>query len=141
MAGRKITVNLPASVVKNRLRGDGVVEDYAEEILRLIEEDIQDAMENEKTSVITEIGTNFSVPNMSNMAAQRDIYYLVCNALIKADYSPRLLCNGVRSETQRVFILTKWRTPIDEEHEKYKDEFLSKITISVNTSKSRSKRK
>lgn len=131
MAGRKICVNLSSSVVKDKLRGDGYIEDYAEEILRDIEFDIEDAIENERTSVITEISTNFNVPNMSNKIAQRDIYYLVCVALIKAGYSPKLLCQGNRSNTQRVFILTKWKDFINSEHDKYKDEFLSKITISV----------
>ncbi len=131
MAGRRIRVNLPISVLKDKLRGDGYIEDYAEEILRDIECDIEEAIENERSSVITEVDTIFNVPNMSNSAAQRDIYYLVCVALIKAGYSPKLLCQGVKSETQRVFIMTKWKDLINLEQDKYKDEFLSKITISV----------
>lgn len=133
MSGKKVRVRLHANRIREKARGSGEVEKYAQEALELISEDIENALENEEKYAETEISTTFTVPYMSQKDAQRDIYYLIGQALIKSGYYPLIRFQGSRAENQRVFVYTSWETKQEEQHVKYKDEFLRQITMKPKT--------
>ena len=128
MADKRVRVKLPAIKVREMANGNGEVENYVREILPLIEEDIENALENEETHAMTEINTIFDVPYMKNSNAQRDVYYLMCQVLIKAGYYPELIFQGKKAENQRVFVVTRWKSHKEDEANDYKTHFLKQIT-------------
>lgn len=121
---------VPAYHIAKRSRGDGLIEDEVNEILSVINEDIQQALELEKYSATTEIPTNFAIPEMSPARAQKFIYYHVLRALRKAGYVPKIRFVGTRAESQQVFIHTKWFTKEDEEFEDYMNKYIQAHDVS-----------
>ena len=134
---KKIKIKIPAAKIREITHGQGEIEQYVNELLTLIEEDIENAIENQQQFAMTELNTIFDVPYMSNKDAQRDIYYLMAQALIKAGYYPRIKYLGTKAENQRVFVYTRWNTAEDVTINKYKDTFLKQIAIKPNTYESR----
>jgi len=132
MSGKRVKVRIPACRVRERTSGMGFIEDYVNEIIPLVEEDIENAIENEKNYSYTEIDTLFDIPYMSNKDAQRDVYYLLAMVLIKAGYYPEYRMDGRKSETQKVYILVRWKNIKDAQNDTYKDDFLRQITKATN---------
>lgn len=130
----KVRIRIPAHKVKERTRGAVEIAEYVNEAIALIEEDIENAIENQQSMAITEINTSFDIPCMSNRDAQRDIYFLIGQALIKAGYFPLIEYIGEKSEDQRVFVYTRWNTEKDVEVNDYKDQFLKQITVKTKKS-------
>ena len=133
MSGKKVRVKLHASRIREKARGGGEIEEYAQEILDNVSEDIEDALENEEKYSKTEVGTIFDVPCMSLADAQRDVYYLACQALVKSGYHPLIKFGGNTADSQHVFIYTSWETKQDEHNSNYKDDFLRQITMKPRT--------
>lgn len=125
----RIRVKLPASLVRNRTLGSSDIEEYAQEIISLIEEDIENALERRENNCTTEIGANFDVSYMKNADAQREIYYLVMKSLIEAGYYPKIYIHGRKAERQKVFMITNWNSRKDRELVSYKDKFLRQNTV------------
>lgn len=104
--------------------GDGFIEDYVNELLCVIEEDIKLAIDNKRNFSRTEVPTNFNVPSMPNWRAQKHIYFHTLRALKSAQYFPTILIQGAKSESQQVFIYVKWFSKEDEEMEMYMDKYI-----------------
>lgn len=116
---------IPAHHFRAKSSGDGIIRDYVIEFLRLIEDDIAQSIENDRTNSKTEIATYFDVPGMVNSRAQRHIYYHILTALRKAKYIPTIEIKNVRSDKQIVFIHVTWLTKEDTDHENYMDRFIN----------------
>jgi len=130
---------IPAYHISKRSRGCGVVEDYVNEILSVINDDIEQALEQEKHFAVTEVQTDFQICEMRQDRAQKFVYYHVLRALRKAGYYPKIRFDGVRSQSQRVFIYVKWFSKQDCEYEEYMNKYIiahdisKKITTSNET--------
>lgn len=133
MSGKKVRVRLHANRIREKARGGGEIEEYAQEALDIISEDIEDALENEDKYSKTEISTFFDVPYMTPKEAQRDVYYLIGQALLKSGYHPLIEFSGKTTDTQKVFVYISWETKQDEQHSSYKDDFLKQITMKPKT--------
>ena len=133
MSGKKVRVRLHANRIREKSRGDGEIEVYAQEILDNISEDIEDALENEESYAKTEVGTIFDVPCMTPKEAQRDVYFLTTQALVKSGYHPLIKFEGDTADVQKVFIYTSWEIIQDKQHTNYKDDFLRQITMQPKT--------
>ena len=125
-------VIIPAYRVREKIKGGGEIECYVNQTLKLLEGDIEDALENEKLYAVTELDTVFDIPYMKNQDAQRDVYFHIAQALIKASYIPRIMFYDKKNQSQRVFMLTTWVSKEDKEIDKYKDDFLKAISIKPN---------
>ena len=125
----KIRIMIPAYRIIEKTKGCGEIEKYVNENLALIEADIENALENEETMSVTELGTTFDVPYMNNQQAQRDVYFHTAQALVKAGYLPMMKFAGKLAQVQRVFIVVRWKTREAVQIDDYKDEFLRQITI------------
>ena len=128
MKRNQVKFKLPVDIIKEKTKGVGRVEEYAQEQLQLIEACINDAIENEKQSCKIELDTHFEVPYMSFQIAQRNVYYLIAQTLIKAGYQPRLVF-GNRNREQMVVLYIYWVNELDKQNEQYKDDFLKRITV------------
>lgn len=131
MSRKKIHIKIPAELARKKTLGEGVVEDHVNELIRIIEQDIEDAIQEHKNNIITELGTNFDVPNMNKQDAQRDVYFLLAQALKQAGYSIELIIKGEKNNDQCVYMKVQWTNAKYNEMNKYKDEFLKSISRRV----------
>jgi hypothetical protein len=115
---------IPAYRFKLKSSGDGIIQDYVNEILRMIEDDMKQSIESEQTRCRTEISTLFDIPGMTNGRAQRYIYYHVLRALRKEGYIPAIDIKNVSPSEQHVYIHVTWFTKEDTEYEAYMDKFI-----------------
>lgn len=115
---------IPAYHFKKYSHNDIIIEEYVNDSLRVIEEDIQHAFDNEKTMAVTEIPTIFDVPGLTNARAQRFVYFHILRSLEQAKYIPRIEICQNRSDVQRVFIHITWITQKDKSMEQYMDKFI-----------------
>jgi hypothetical protein len=115
---------MPAWTAVRRSIGDDIINDHVADILAVIEDDINQAIDNRHVSSRTEIPTTFSIPTMTNAKAQMYIYFHVLNTLKKVQYYPTIAFEGKKSETQKVFINVKWHSKEDEEAEAYMNKFI-----------------
>jgi hypothetical protein len=119
---------LPAYKLRKQSKGDGFIEDYVNDILGLIEDDIEQAIERKELQAKSEIPTNFDIPHMANKKAQMYIYFHTMKALKTAEYIPRLELVG-GDHKQKAYMHTKWITKDDVEQEKYMNEFLKAHSV------------
>jgi hypothetical protein len=115
---------IPAYHIKAQHLGDSAIEEYTNDILSTIGDDVREAIDREQTSCRTEIPTLYSVPGMNNSRAQRYVYFHVLRALKKAHYIPHIQIKNIRAEEQKVFIHTSWLTKEDRDMEHYMDKFI-----------------
>jgi hypothetical protein len=125
----KIRVVIPAYRIAEKIKGCGEIEKYVNQHIELIEADMENALENEEPFSITELDTTFNVPYMNNKQAQREVYFHTAQALVKAGYRPQLKFLGKLAQTQRVFLVLRWKAKEEKQIDDYKDEFLRQITI------------
>lgn len=118
-----------ADEIRQTVRGSGFVEEQAYDILLVIEQDIERAIENKKDSAITEIATNIDIPPMKRLDAQRAVYYKILKELRDSGYTPRIEIRGTREGEQQVFIHTTWRTELDETQDQVMDNFIKQHSI------------
>jgi hypothetical protein len=117
---------IPAYRIMEQVTGVGFIEDYINDILPVIADDIQSAIESpeKKNYSTTEIPTMFDVPGMTNQRAQLYIYFHLLLALKKAKYHPKINVKGANPRTQRVYIHVVWFSTEDIEMEKYMNKFV-----------------
>ena len=115
---------VPASIIRRRAKGDGILEEYVYDILKVIEADVKTAMEKGKDESRTEIQTEFNIPPLPRVKAQRRVYYYLMKELTMCDYRPEIDIVGSKSGMQRVYIYVKWMTEDDEDEESYMDQFI-----------------
>jgi hypothetical protein len=115
----KHQIIIPAYHFKKYTQSDSIIEEYVNDALRVINEDIQNAFDNEKTSAITEISTMFDVPGLTHARAQRYVYFHILQALEQAHYIPR-----IEIQEKRVFMHITWITKEDRSAELYMDKFI-----------------
>lgn len=119
----------PASLVRRRAKGGGVVEEYVNDILKVIEDDVEKALEAGKDVARTEIQTEFHIPPLTRVNAQRRVYYHLVKELTMSDYTPKIEIIGNKSGAQKVYIHTKWNTHDDDDERDYMDQFLKAHSI------------
>jgi hypothetical protein len=119
---------IPAYKLRKQSKGDGFIEDYVNDNLGLIEDDIIQANERKELYSVTEIPTNYDIPYMDNARAQKHIYFHTMKALKAAEYKPRLQLEG-NDHRQKAYIHIKWITKDDVDQEKYMDEFLTAHSV------------
>jgi len=119
---------IPAVKLRKQSKGDSFIEDYVNDILGLIEDDIILANERKELYSRTEVPTNYDVPFMSNARAQKYIYYHTLKALKSAEYIPRLQLDG-KTHNQKAYIHIRWITKDDIDQERYMDEFLTAHSV------------
>lgn len=122
---------IPAYKIKKKASGNGYLEDYVNEILPVIEDDIQKVIDSveKKDYSMTEIQTTFDIPGMSNKRAQMYVYFHLLRALEKAKYFANIKILGDKPSNQKVFIYVKWFSKDDIEMEKYMNKFIQSKTI------------
>lgn len=128
---RNIPHIIPAYKIIEQVSGASYIEDYVNEILPVIEDDIKLAIENpdKRNFSITEIQTVFDIPNMSNSRAQMYVYFHLLRALKKSEYFPRIRIENNNSTHQKVFIYVKWFSKEDIELEHYMNEYIQAHTL------------
>lgn len=116
---------IPAYKIVEQVQGSGFIQDYVNEILPVIADDIQAAIDSpeKKNHSITEIQTVFDVPGMDNKRAQMYVYFHLVRALKKSEYFPKIKFSGTRTNP-RVYIYVKWFSSEDIEMEKYMNDFI-----------------
>jgi len=120
---------IPAYRFKQQSSGDGIVQDYVNDILRVIEDDMKQSLDNERTQSKTELATYFDVPGMNNNRAKMHIYFHILTALKKAGYVPRLEQIKLAPDREMVYLHVTWFTKEDTSHEDYMDKFVKFHTI------------
>ena len=121
---RSVPNIIPAYHIVQQAKGDGFIEDYVNENLLVIQDDISQAVDNKLNYASTEVPTVFDVPGMTNSRAQMYVYFHILKALKQAEYFPRIKIIGNKSENQRVMIYVKWLSKEDVEMEKYMNKFI-----------------
>src|SRR6185437_3878050 len=124
---------IPAYQIMDQVQGGDYIQDYVNEILLVIEEDIQNAIDSpdKKRYSVTEIQTMFDVPDMANKDAQRSVYYYLIRALKKAEYFPTIEFDKSKRNNPRVFMHVGWFSKEDIEAEKYMDSYILKNSTIV----------
>ncbi len=117
---------IPAYKIIDQVKGKGFIEDYVNDLLPVVEEDIKKVIDetNKQNFSITELPTTFDIPGMDNRRAQLYIYFHLIRALKKSKYFPKLKIEGDDSKTQRVYLYVKWLSDDDVELEKYMNAFV-----------------
>lgn len=126
MSRRRKTLIQPASKIREKARGNGMVDDLAADNLLVIETDIEKAMNNGADKSVTEIATSFSIPPMTREDAQRAVYYRILKELRDAEYTPRIEFRGKKEGEQRVFMHVKWVKPTEEDQKQVMNEYIAK---------------
>jgi hypothetical protein len=134
---QKITRIIPACRLKRLAAGAGEIEDYVNDILLVIEDDMRDAMEYKRSSSVTEIQSHFEVPNMSPKKSQMFVHYYLLTALRQAGYEPHLEVTSPDLATQRTYIHVRWVTREDIELELQMKNFIRAHTITPKLTKSK----
>ena len=125
----KIKVMIPAYHVREKTRGAYEIAGFVNQMLSLVEADIEDAIENEYPFAQTELDTDFVVPFMNNVTAQRKVYYNLAQTLVKANYTPRFLFINKKAEKQRVILYTTWKLKQEDAMDEYENQFIKSITV------------
>jgi hypothetical protein len=115
---------IPAYHFKSRSAGDGVIEDYVNDILRVIEDDMKQAIDNDLTRSRTEVSIYYEVPGMDNARAKKHIFFHTLRALRKAGYIPTLEEIAGPKNSPRAYIYVTWMTKEDTDYEEYMDRFI-----------------
>lgn len=125
---------IPAYKIVDAVKGSGFIQDYVNEILPVIEDDIQVTINSpeKKNYSITEIPTMFNVPGMSNARAQKYVYFHLLRALKKSKYIPKIDIRGTDPKSQKVFIYVSWFSKEDIEMEKYMNKFIQAHSLNYN---------
>jgi hypothetical protein len=126
---KEFTRMIPAYHFKAKSSGDGIIQDYVNDILRIIEDDMKQAIEDDKTNTKTEVSCYFNVPGMENTRAQLHIYYHVIKALRRAGYIPRIEIIKDKNQNKKVFVLTTWLTKEDNEMENHMFNYILKHKV------------
>lgn len=117
-------INTHSKVIRKKANGDGYIEDEIANILRIIQDDIDMAVEGKRTKSITPIPTNFEIPTMEPERAQKHIYYFVLESLCKCDYTVKIEIEGRTLGEQRAWIHVEWLNDGDRKAEEYMDKFI-----------------
>jgi hypothetical protein len=132
---------IPAYKIIEQVQGKGFIEDYVNDLLPVIEDDIKKVIDeaNKQNFSVTELPTTFDIPGMDNRRAQLYIYFHIIRALKKSNYFPKLKIEGDNSKTQRVFVYVKWFSNDDLELEKYMNSFVKAHSFKDKTLKEKIK--
>jgi hypothetical protein len=120
---------IPAYRFKQQSSGDGVIQDYVNDILRVVEDDMKQSIEDEKTCSKTELAIYFDVPGMNNSRAKLHIYFHILAALKKAGYTPRLEILRLNIDKEIVFLHVTWLSKEDTSYEEYMVQFVKAHSI------------
>jgi hypothetical protein len=118
-----------AKEVRSIMNGDGEIEEYVNEILGMLNDEIKDAIEKCHDNVTLSLRTLFDVPKMKNADVQLSVYYWISTTLEKAGYKVRFMFQGNKSETQKVFITIRWFKKQDTDMKKYMSDHIKSHTI------------
>lgn len=121
---------IPAYQIIEQVSGRRYLEEYVNDILSVINDDIQDTINDpdQKTHSVTQLQTNFDVPCMDNKRAQMYIYFHILKALTKLDYKPKIKMSG-KGRDQKVFIYVRWLTKENLILEKHMNQYIQKHII------------
>jgi len=123
--------NFPkASAIRKTAKGAGYVEDYIRDVLNLIKDDILAAVERRATESVTAMPTDFSIPTMDPIEAQRMVYYYVAKKLESPDlgYVVSYVYSGQNTENQKWWIKVRWLTENDNAARQYMDQYIKSRT-------------
>jgi hypothetical protein len=132
--GKKTRI-IPAYHFKKEHIGDGEVNDYVNDLLGTIEDDMQQAVENELNSSKTELGTLFKVPGLSIDKARLYVYYHLIKALRNAGYTPRLERLTKLNGELVMFIHVTWLSKKDTSREKYMTDYVNHYSMTPSAKK------
>ena len=93
-----------AADIRRKAKGAGFVEDFIRDILALIKDDILAASERCSSEAITELPTDFNIPTMKPIEAQRQIYYFIAKQLESNGFIPTFSQTGKNTENQKWWI-------------------------------------
>lgn len=119
-----------ASEIRRTAKGAGYVEDYIRDVLNLIKDDILAAVERRDTESVTALPTDFSIPTMDPIEAQRMVYYYVAKKLESPDlgYMVNFVFKGQNTENQKWWIRVRWLTENDNAARQYMDQYIKSRT-------------
>ena len=113
-----------ANVVMNRISTRKDIEDYVNDILNTIEDEIFKAAEiHQLTSIKIELPTVFTVAGISNKDAQLQIYYSLIESLEESGYETKIEFKN------RVYIHLSWKKKEDNKSKEFMDKFIKKHAI------------
>lgn len=115
-----------AQSLARKTKGQGVVHEHVYDLLNIVEEDINTAIEHNLQSSLTELPVYFDIPGMTNKRAKKYIYFHLLKALEKAGYSPKLKFNGNNPENVKAFVKVQWLSSEDLAMEDYMSNFINK---------------
>lgn len=122
-------MSLPkASEIRKKAKGFEYIKDYIRDIISTITDDIYAAVERRETEAITELPTDFDIPTMNPVDAQRHIYYYVAKMLEDNEYIPTYFKTGKTRETQKWWMRTRWFTENDDAARNYMDQYIKSRT-------------
>jgi hypothetical protein len=139
MASRKGII--PAYKFRKDSSGDEFIGDHVNDILGLVEDEVVKAINEERRKCKVEIPTDFEVPYVSRVDAQKRVYFHVIKALKQAEYTAMIQFDGENSNKQKVYIHATWMTKEDSEQDKYMEDFLAAHSVSEKRKKEKRRRK
>ncbi len=129
-----------AEALRKQMRGDEDAEEYVNELLGNIEDEIHRARDRFENVAQVEIPVYFHIPYVDHISAQRIVYFHTCKALEEAGYSPRLILEDANSPKPRTFIVVTWTSNRDIAEKKYMDDYLQSHTVKRTTVKEKRKK-
>lgn len=120
---------IPAKNIKSISHGDGLIEEYVNEILDAANDKLEYAIENGLDTVILEMRTLFDIPRMKNADVQPRVYFWVLKSLEEAGYKVKIVFQGTKAESQKVFLIIKWFGKQDDKLKSYMDKYIKKHTV------------
>lgn len=126
---------IPAYYFKAKSLGDGDIQAHVNANLKIIEDDMQTAIENEQTFSRTELSSCYDVSGMNRARACKHIYYHVIQALEQAGYTPRINVKKRLHGRQEVWLYVTWLSKKETIDEQYMTDFIESHRIITKTRK------
>jgi len=122
-----------AEALRKQMRGDEDAEEYVNEILGNIEDEIHRARDRFENIAQVEVPVYFHIPYVDHVNAQRIVYFHTCKALEEAGYNPRIVLENANSPKPRSFFIVTWTSNRDIAEKKYMDDYLLSHTVKRTT--------
>lgn len=100
------------------------IDEYVNEILGTVDEEIVKAKEAKLFKATAEIPTLFEVPGMTNQNSQRHVYFQLIRRLEKGGYQVKIDFRGSEATKQKVFVYVTWKTQAESKLEEYMDKYI-----------------
>ena len=113
-----------ADILRKQMRGDEEAEEFVNDILENIEDNIHQAMDRNETIAYTEIPVYFPIPFTKLEDAQRTVYFHTIRALEHAGYTPKLMLDNIHTNKPKATMIVTWVNKTDIAEKKHMDDYL-----------------